>query len=106
MLVNLFDGGPNSRVEFQVDGGPTAAMLREVRLDPFVEELFQREGATMKSWVKPAPTTHMWQAPLPEGLKPGVHTVTVRATDEYGRTHIEHKLFEVYSLSGESTAGE
>ena len=45
------------------------------------------------------PTTHMWEAPLPEGLQPGAHTITVRATDEYGRIHIEHKLFEIYAMA-------
>jgi hypothetical protein len=63
VLVNLFEGGPRSTVEFQIGGGPTTEMHRVVRTDPFVEELFQREGDTMKSWVEPLPTTHMWQAP-------------------------------------------
>jgi methionine-rich copper-binding protein CopC len=74
-------------------------MSRVVRTDPFIEELFQRESDTMKSWVEAMPTTHMWEAPLPEGLQPGAHTITVRATDEYGRVHTGHKVFEVYSLT-------
>jgi hypothetical protein len=99
VLVNLFEGGPRSTVEFQIGDGLAAKMSRVVRTDPFIEELFQRESDTMKSWVEAMPTTHMWEAPLPEGLQPGAHTITVRATDEYGRVHTGHKVFEVYSLT-------
>ncbi len=106
VLVNLFDGGPRSTVEFQIGDGPSMKMQRVLRTDPFIEELFQRESETMKSWVEPLPTTHMWQAPLPDGLQPGVHTISVRATDEYGRTHTEHKIFEVYSLAPEEAADD
>jgi len=99
VLVNLFEGGPKSTVEFQIGDGPAMEMHRVVRTDPFVEELFQREIETIKSWVEAEPTTHIWEAPLPEGLQPGAHTITVRATDEYGHTHTEHKLFEIYALA-------
>ncbi len=101
VLVNLFDGGPRSKVEFQIGDGPVIEMERVVRTDPFVEELFQRESESMKSWVEAIATTHMWEAPLPEGLQPGPQTISVRATDEYGRSHTGHKVFEVYSLSAE-----
>jgi 3',5'-cyclic AMP phosphodiesterase CpdA len=99
VLVNLFEGGPRSMVEYQIGEAPATEMYRVVRTDPFIEELIQREGDTMKSWVEAMPTTHMWEAPLPEGLQPGAHTITVRATDEYGRIHIEHKLFEIYAMA-------
>jgi 3',5'-cyclic AMP phosphodiesterase CpdA len=99
VLVNLFEGGPKSTVEFQIGDAPATEMHRVVRTDPFTEELFQRESDTMKSWVEAEPTTHIWEAPLPEGLQPGAHTITVRATDEYGRTHTEHKVFEIYAMA-------
>lgn len=99
VLVNLFEGGPRSKVEFRIGDGPSMEMHRVVRTDPFVVELYEREADSMKSWVKPVTTTHMWEAPLPEGLQPGTHTISVLATDEYGRTHAGHKLFEVYSLA-------
>ena len=99
MLGNLFDGGPLSSVEYTlVDGLPTS-MERVVRTDPFVEELFQRASDTFKPWIEARPCTHLWAAPLPEDLRPGVHTITVRATDDYGQEHTAHKLFEVYSLT-------
>ena len=99
VLVNLFEGGPRSTVEFRIGDGPLTEMERVVRTDPFVEELYQRERETMKSWVEPIATTHMWEAFLPEGLQPGSHTISVRATDEYGHTHTGYKVFEIYSLA-------
>jgi len=106
VLVNLFEGGPRSTVEFQIGDAPATKMHRVVRTDPFVEEVFQREADTMKSWVEAEPTTHIWEAPLPEGLQPGAHTITVRATDEYGRLHTEHKVFEIYALAPVEAAAD
>ena len=106
VLVNLFDGGPRSTVSLSVDGRPPSVMERVVRTDPFVEELFQRSQATLKSWVKAVPSTHLWSAPLPADLRPGVHAISVRAVDEYGREHVAHKLFEVYALAEEAVGAD
>ncbi len=43
-------------------------------------------------------SSHVWTARLPGDLGPGVHTITVRATDEYGARHVAQKIFEVLSL--------
>jgi hypothetical protein len=99
ILVNLFDGGPRSLVSATVDDRPPVVMERSLRADPFVQELFQRAAATLRPWVEPVPSTHLWAAPLPDDLAPGLHTITVRALDEYGREHRAHKLFEVYALA-------
>ena len=74
-------------------------MTQVVRTDPFAEELFQRAADTFKPWVEALETPHLWSAPLPEDLRPGVHTITVRAQDEYGQHHTAHKVFEVYTLA-------
>jgi hypothetical protein len=106
VLVNLFDGGPRSRVSYTIGDRPAVVMERSLRADPFVVELFQRAAATLKPWVEPVPSTHVWAAPLPDDLAPGVHTITVTALDEYGREHRAHKLFEVYALAAAAAAGE
>jgi hypothetical protein len=106
VLVNLFDGGPMSSVEYTLGDGPPTPMERTVRTDPFVEELFQRASDTFKPWIEVRPCTHLWAAPLPEDLRPGVHTITVRAVDDYGQEHMAHKIFEVYSLTDISPVDE
>ena len=95
-----------SSVEYTLGDEPPTPMERTVRTDPFVEELFQRASDTFKPWIEVRPCTHLWAARLPEDLLPGVHTITVRAYDDYGQEHMAHKIFEVYSLADTSPAGD
>jgi hypothetical protein len=94
LLVNLFDGGPRSTVEFSV-GGDWRPMRRTARNDPFVQEVYIRNAATKKPWVEPTTCSHLWQARLPEGLPPGIHRIAVRARDEHGRAHTGGMIIEV-----------
>ncbi len=95
IVVNLFDGGPRSTVEFQVGDGATLPMQRAHRPDPYVVELHARRGDAFKSWVAPEPSTHLFVARLPADLGPGVHAVRVRARDEFGREHRAQAVLEI-----------
>jgi len=95
VVVNLFDGGPKSEVSYQIGEGMPVAMTRTLRPDPFVEELYARNAATIKSWVKPDKCTHLWTARLPADLGPGVHTLTVRARNEFGKQHTGRMVLEI-----------
>lgn len=95
LLVNLFDGGPRSTVRFALEDGPSIAMEREARPDPFVEQLYGRHSDTIKTWVKPSASSHLWQAALPSRLAAGTYRVRVAATDEYGRIHEDGMILEV-----------
>jgi 3',5'-cyclic AMP phosphodiesterase CpdA len=95
LVVNLFNGGPRSQVSFRVGEGPSRPMERVCRIDPYVEELFTRHRKAIKSWIEPVPSTHLWAAPLPVDLEPGVHVVTVEAIDDYGHRHTGRRLLEV-----------
>jgi 3',5'-cyclic AMP phosphodiesterase CpdA len=97
VVVNLFDGGPRSEVVYELADRPPVRMFHDARIDPFFQELFIRNEQTMKSWVRPERSSHIWTARLPADLGPGVHTLTVRATDEYGQLHVARKVFEVVS---------
>ncbi|MGU3544441.1 calcineurin-like phosphoesterase C-terminal domain-containing protein [Methylobacterium sp. A52T] len=85
LVVNVFDGGPRTRLAFWVGDAPPRPMARIRRPDPFVAELYERYPETKKSWVKAVPSTHIWTARLPDDLAPGAHRVTVEGADEYGR---------------------
>lgn len=85
LVVNVFDGGPRTRLAFRVGDAPPRPMARTRRPDPFVTELYERYPETKKSWVKAVPSTHIWTARLPDDLAPGAHRVTVEGADEYGR---------------------
>ena len=95
LVVNVFDGGDKTKVTMTVGGRPPVVMIREMRPDPFVEEVFARNEATKKPWVKADNSSHVWTARLPPDLAPGAYAVTVAAIDEYGRTLAGRLALEV-----------
>jgi 3',5'-cyclic AMP phosphodiesterase CpdA len=95
VVVNFFDGGPSSKVEYQIGNRPVVAMAKDARPDPFVEEVFARNQATKKPWVKAEPCSHLWVARLPPDLEAGTHCIKVRALDEYGRVHNDNLIVEI-----------
>lgn len=99
VLVNLFDGGPRSRVRYTVDGRDPVEMQRTPTLDPFVNELFVRYPDVTKPWVKAVASSHLFAADLPEDLAPGTYTLSVVAVDEFGREHHAHRIVEIVGSS-------
>jgi C terminal of Calcineurin-like phosphoesterase/N terminal of Calcineurin-like phosphoesterase/TAT (twin-arginine translocation) pathway signal sequence/Calcineurin-like phosphoesterase len=99
VVVNFFDGGPRSKLVYRIGNRTPVTMTREARIDPFVEEVFARNEATKKPWVKAGASSHIWVARLPADLEAGTHCLAVTATDEYGREHRDHLVIEI-------TAGE
>ena len=99
LVVNFFAAGPNSIVEYVIGDGPPVRMENVRTFDPYANELFLRNEDTRKPWVwrdnEPFDSTHIYKADLPDTLEPGFYTVTVRATDEYGRTHHGHRVLEI-----------
>jgi len=95
VLVNLFDGGPKSRLSFRIDDGPELPMTRVFRADPYMVEFFTRNPDTKKSWLNASPSSHLWSADLPDDLGPGTYTLSVKAVDEFGRTHHGHTILEI-----------
>jgi hypothetical protein len=95
LLVNVFDGGPRTRVEYRIGERASVRMECERRADPFVKEVFARNHATKKPWVKAELCSHLWVARLPAELEAGTHCIRVRVIDEYGREHHDHLVLEV-----------
>jgi len=70
LVVNLFDGGPKSKVWFSIDGGPAVAMARSARLDTLVAKLSLRIKDRSVFWTPPRDSTHIWAAPCPATWRP------------------------------------
>jgi hypothetical protein len=104
LLVNVFDGGPRSKVEYLIGERSPVRMERERRPDPFVKEVFARNQATKKPWVKAELCSHLWVARLPADLEAGTHCIRVRVTDEYGREHHDHLVLEVTGTQAASAS--
>lgn len=100
VVVNLFDGGPRSKVRFQVGDSDWIEMQRELFWDPSYLELSERRGDEIKPWVEPELSTHIWTADLPDDTPPGTHLLSVAAVDEFGSTHHGHKIIEISGSSG------
>ena len=95
LVVNLFDGGERDRVEMRLDGGPFVTMENVLRNDPFMERQFQRFQGTEDAFSRPQPSSHIWELALPGDIGPGLHTVEVRAEDEFGQQSRGAFSFEV-----------
>jgi hypothetical protein len=102
VIVNFFDGGPRTNVEYRIGSRDFVKMERVVRSDPFVEKEFALNEATKKPWVKAEPSSHIWSARLPADLDASTHTIMVRVADEYRREHHDHLVIEL--TAGEATA--
>jgi hypothetical protein len=48
-----------------------------------------------RSWIKPEPTNHLWKAPLPKSVSPGIHRISVTAINPAGKKYESHRLFWV-----------
>ena len=105
IMVNLFDGGPKSSVSYRINKGEYQPLERSLRKDPYMLEQFVRHEADKKSFVQATVSTHLFQADLDADLPPGVHTVTVRATDEFGRVHHGHAVLEITAGFAGSESG-
>jgi hypothetical protein len=84
LIANVFDGGPRTTVVMRIGERAPLEMARQTAPDPFVAELYARNAAVTKPWVKAEVSSHIWTARLPSDLAPGAHRVIVEATTEYG----------------------
>jgi calcineurin-like phosphoesterase family protein len=99
VIANVFDGGPRTRVTLEVLGAQGSRaeqmpMAPTAMADPLMRELFQGD-TPRKAWVAATPCAHLWQAPLPGGMAPGVHVLLLRVVDDYGREHTARTIIEV-----------
>jgi C terminal of Calcineurin-like phosphoesterase/N terminal of Calcineurin-like phosphoesterase len=85
LIANVFDGGDKTRVKMIIGDRAPIEMTRRAQPDPFVQEVFARNEATKKFWVKADDSSHIWTARLPGVLGPGTYPVVVEAVGEYGQ---------------------
>jgi C terminal of Calcineurin-like phosphoesterase/N terminal of Calcineurin-like phosphoesterase len=84
IVANVFDGGPKTKTNMIIGERAPIEMTRVRTPDPFVAEVFSRNEATKKPWIKAEPSSHIWRARLPRDLLVGTHRVVVEAVNEYG----------------------
>ncbi|MGK9121062.1 calcineurin-like phosphoesterase C-terminal domain-containing protein [Olivibacter jilunii] len=100
IYANFFMGTKDSKVAFRVDGGEWKGMQYTLEPDPaYVAELFHwdetEEMFKGRRPTEPANCTHLWRGRLPGDIGTGQHEVEVRATDMYGKTHIQKSTYRI-----------
>lgn len=88
LYANVFMGRDDTRVEFQVDGGPWLPMQRVQQPDPGLLAENARDDAAdaLRGYDRSpeaTPSPHLWRGALPTRLDPGAHRVHVRAFDAW-----------------------
>ena len=102
VYANVFEGSVKSTVDMRVDKtGDWQPMTHTGEVDPvFVralaheEELLKLKPNDWRKLPKPGICTHLWKLKLP-ALKPGVHDIEVRTTDQFGQSDTGHRVMRV-----------
>lgn len=96
VIANIFAGSPKSTVEMRFgESGEWQPMTLAPQPDPYflkmkeLEPLLPDQAGT--DLPKPKDSTHIWEATLPANPAPGLHEITVRTTDIYGRTYEDRR---------------
>lgn len=92
VVVNVFMGAEDTRVEWRLDDGDWQPMTRTPGKDPLAVSLYSGARDLGKPFVDPVVTPHLWRAPLAD-LDHGTHLITVRATFGDGRTFSSSRIF-------------
>jgi hypothetical protein len=106
VIVDVFDGGPETTVAFSVAERPAVSMQRQSMIDPWQNELFLRNPEVTKSWVSAVPSSHVWVGDLPDDLAAGTYTLSVRVQDEFGCVYHAHRVLEIEGSSAPAAPPE
>ena len=96
VVVNVFDSSSRSQVFYRLDHGQFQPMKNIPMTDPKAAVLFSGKNSSAKPWVRPVRTRHIWSAPLPDDLKAGIHTITVKTHDQYGNVFSQSRIFVIW----------
>ncbi len=86
VVANVWDWDPEWRVTWHADGEPRGILARRIGLDPLSVTLHTGEDLPpRRPWVDPIRTSHLFYAPVDEGVR----EIVVEATDRFGRAYSE-----------------
>ena len=90
--ANFFMGRKGDTVTYRVDDGDWEPMDYVEEQDPSYEFSVYEWDTTQELMPgrrssNPIVSTHLWRGSIPVKLDVGTHTIVVRATDQYGKTH-------------------
>lgn len=91
VLVNFFNGSPDSTVEMMVgESGEWVPLEFAPQEDPLYAMIAERQNGWNASVAN-----HIWEGRLPVGLAPGGHLIRIRATDHFGQEYSAARIVRV-----------
>ena len=100
IYVNFFIGNRDDEVMFRIDEGEWRKMTYIEEYDPgYLAELLQwdltEELFPGKRPSNPVRSNHLWRTFVPTDLEPGEHTIEIKATDMFGKTHYGTRKYKI-----------
>ncbi len=92
IFANFFMGTEGDEVMYRIDDGEWKEMMYVEEPDPSYVELVYEWDTTDKLMPgrrssNPVKSDHLWRGNIPTNLEPGEHTIEIKATDIFGKTH-------------------
>lgn len=95
IVANVFNGSEKSIVQYSLDDGRYLTMNNTIMADPHFEMIFKKYKDDYPDWIEPRKCNHIWTATLPNNLKTGIHTLTIKTIDQYGYIYKKSRIFEL-----------
>ena len=95
VLVNVFDGGPRTKVFLDL-AGERYQLRRVSAFDPYTTSIFSGARETIKYWVNPELCSHLWMLDMNSYSNIDLNEARLTIVDEYGRLRLD----EVELLTG------
>jgi hypothetical protein len=100
IVVNFFIGSAEDKLVYRIDNGEWRNMSYIQAIDPsyyikLMEWDFTEELIPGRRPSNPVTSTHIWAGPLNLNLPGDEHTIEVKATDRFGKTHLGKKNYTI-----------
>ena len=100
IVVNFFMGSKGDTVEYRIGNGEWRTMRPVQTIDPsynlkVIEWDLTEKLLPGRRPSNPVNSAHLWSGSLQLDLPPGEHTIEVRATDRYGKTHVGKRNYTI-----------
>lgn len=95
MVVNVYRGHPRAEVTARINGGVPIRLQRTLQPDPGVASFLAAHRKAYPSWMQARMNAHLWTAPMPDDLKPGIYRLELEAREPDGEVLRASQTFRV-----------
>jgi hypothetical protein len=104
IVTNFFMGSERDSLFVRVDEGEWKKMRYINTYDPSYLHLLHEwdyadELMPGRRPSNPSESSHLWMAPIKTDLEPGIHTIEVKAHDQFGQVHKGRKTYRIATRS-------